>query len=192
MNIVEREAEPYLEMLARRGWHLSELLVSGRPENEIRGTLSINYPYEPVQGLLDFFLWKDGVRRTPTSTLNSMQMLPGYYPMGLNDAVENYSSLCTAGIWPRNIFPIFSDGMGYFLAIDGDKSSPDSGGIYEYIQGYAPELAFKSISDLIQTYSEAFSRGIAKVENQTCLFVDEERFASLANELNSSVSLWQE
>lgn len=182
----------FAKYLQREGSPLPSKLIDGVSNNIAVERLSETLEDQPHDDIVSFFTTFNGVRITSEDTLDAIQIVPGYFPLGLEDATSAYLTLKKIDFWPESLFPILGDGMGFFICVDADLKSNTTGAVYEYIQGYAPERTFDSLNAMIMTYRAAFERKIFKVLSQGGFEGSQNEFAACAQELNPEIGFWRD
>jgi len=129
----------------------------------------------------------NGVDLPVGRTLGDGHVIPGYYWLPIEEAVDHYQGFAAlADLWPTSWFPILADGGGGYIGVICDVESEDYGAVVEYLPGEPEhELMYDSVSMLLATAIRCF-QDKAYVVKGGFLDEDYEKSAQIADLLNTS------
>ncbi len=188
---IETELRSLLEALLSIGWDSESKALPGLNEELAAKKLREIPEISGNHDLFSLFSLRNGTKIDTGDDLLSIQFIPGYYLLSLDEAIDHYKSLLNNQVWKRGLFPILADGMGHYIGIDLNSSSKDYCCIFEYIEGYFPIIVYRSLSKLMETNTLSIRRGITTVKNGE-LHLNEEAYSILAKEVNTDVPFWTE
>jgi cell wall assembly regulator SMI1 len=144
-------------------------------------------------GLLELLGSHDGTDVRGDVTLDEIHLFPGFYLLGLADAISNYDAFEDDARWNPAWLPIFANGGGDFYALVCDDAHEDYGGIVHFrIEDSYHPIEFASLEAMLQTLAAAFDRAVFYVDANGYLEMDDMQFAALAASLNADVPYWSE
>lgn len=62
--------------------------------------------------------WRDGADASSASTLDELQLFPGFYMLSLSDAAANHRGFVADPRWLHGWLPVFANGGGDFYVVD--------------------------------------------------------------------------
>jgi hypothetical protein len=171
---------------------VASLLQPGLSENAIRDlfrTVSIR----PPQALVDLYCWRNGIPEETKASLNDLNFIPGYYFMGLQEAVATYRILTTPYpdvVWNPLYFPFLADGSdGRYAVHCGDSDRLLDGDVTWTLCGETRNV-YESLKSMLMTVEDCYASGAFFVANGS-LRVDARARAKIAQRHNPSVAYWQ-
>jgi hypothetical protein len=133
--------------------------------------------------------WHNGTNSNPGTVLGSMWLLPGFYLLGLDEAIANHTSFKDDSRWDPQWFPVFADGGGDFYIMDlSPKAAPAIRRFY--LEGTEQPLHYESLAALIDTAAAALEAGAIYVDETGFVDVDADAFAIIAARLNPNIPWW--
>lgn len=140
-----------------------------------------------IQGL---YSWRNGCSTEGVEFLADLHIMPGFYWMSLEDALESYRVFAPDERWNVGWLPILENGGGDFYAVDlSITNGPQP--IYAFrIEQPGHPIEFNSVVDMFATFAAAFDQGVFFVDSDGYLEMDDLVFADLAASLNPEVEWW--
>ena len=139
------------------------------------------------EDLVSLYGRHSGVDLPEGRTLGDGHVIPGYYWMPIEEAVQHHKAVNGGEDgWPKSWFPILADGGGGYLAVICDAESPDYGCVVEMLPGEPEqEIVFDSVSMMLATAIRCFAEGAYGLKGR---FLDEDydRSGQIADLLNGS------
>lgn len=134
------------------------------------------------------YSWRDGTGTTGV-LLDEIQLFPGFYMLSLGDAVANYQAFVSDTRWDSTWFPLFANGGGDFYFIE---SGGVAGGAIRHFRVEQTDhpREFGSLPSMMRTVLAAYVSGVIFVDSSGFLEMDDEKFASLASDLNPEIAWW--
>lgn len=166
-------------------------LNEGLEEFEIRAvfrTLGIS----PTKELLELYQWRNGTSIVKGTTLDDVQMIPGFHFLNLQDSVSNYLVLKDDPRWNPSWFPFFANGGGDFYAIDLSHSTGDIAPIIGFILGEADqEIEYQNLTAMLLTFCECYENSVVFRTEDGYLEMDDNEQADIARKHNPDVEFWR-
>ena len=123
--------------------------------------------------LESLYSWRNGSATDKIAVLDDLHIMPGFYLLSLEDALENYRVFVADARWTVGWLPILENGGGDFYAVDTSvKVGPQPVYAFRIEQGHHP-IEFNSIADMFGTFAEAFERGVFFVDVDGYLEMDD-------------------
>jgi cell wall assembly regulator SMI1 len=179
-----RSIESWLSRLGR-----AEALQALRPgvsETVVRQSLAAA-GLDSVPPLEALYAWHDGTELPASGLVDDLEILPGFYFLGLDAAIAERARYLELGAWESGWFPVLADGGGWFSLVDLGGEAEPVVRRWELDDPTAP-VAFDSIAALATTIEQAYVRGIFFVDPRGHLEMDDTQFADLAVELSPATS----
>ncbi len=185
MTLVFEQVDELVGHLRRLGRPSADMVQPGIAPDDVEAAVA---PAGPApEDLVSMYGRHDGVDLPVGRTLGDGHVIPGYYWLPIEEAVEHYSGFAAlADYWPPSWFPILADGGGGYLAVICDAQSEDYGAVVEYLPGEPEhELVYDSVSMLLATAIRCFVDRAYGVKGG---FLDEdyEKSGQIADMLNAS------
>jgi hypothetical protein len=144
-----------------------------------------------VRELEDAFAWHDGIDFPPDVPADDFHVFPGFYMLGLDEAVASYDTYVSDRRWNPGWLPLFANGGGDFYVVD--LSEVDHGSVRHFrIEESEHPVEFATVSAFFATLAEGFKEGIFYVDSAGYLEMDDTTFGELAARLNPGISWWTE
>ncbi|MDP9933828.1 hypothetical protein J2T11_000152 [Paenarthrobacter nicotinovorans] len=177
------------ESLARLQLPVSKLLKPGISAESIRDRLS-NRDLSPGPDLETLYGWHDGTQVHPGAILNDLHLLPGYFFLSLDDALEVYERFVDQFQENPNWFPILADGGSSYSFVDCSNVTEQP--VYRFnFDDDEHKVEFRSIRDMLATYAEAYIKGFFFVDENGWIEMDDDAYWDLAAEMNPTAPYWQ-
>lgn len=185
MTFVFEQVDELVGHLRRLQRPSADMLQPGIAPDDVESAVA---PAGPApEDLVSMYGRHNGVDLPVGRTLGDGHVIPGYYWMPIEEAVEHYNGLAgMGGLWAASWFPILADGGGGYIGVVCDPGSEDYGAVVEYLPGEAEhELVYDSVSMLLATTIRCFQDRAFGVKGG---FLDEdyEASAQIAEMLNTA------
>ncbi|WP_375504198.1 SMI1/KNR4 family protein [uncultured Jatrophihabitans sp.] len=144
-----------------------------------------------VAPLEELYGWHDGTERPGDGIVDGVEVIPGFYLLGLEEALAVRILYLEQDTWAPHWLPILTDGAGYFYLVDLSAGADPTVLRWEFDDPEAV-VSFESIDLLVDTIFHAYSRGVIFVDPWGYLDMDEAQFAALASDLNPTADAWRE
>ncbi|RNL82419.1 SMI1/KNR4 family protein [Halostreptopolyspora alba] len=169
------------------GHPVVQWFVPGSSPSRVEEFLGSGVPEEVVA----WFGWCDGIEFHPGQTMDDIKIIPGYFPISLEEAVgvrdtveeiignadeddANYSVL------GEHWIPILDDGGGgSYAAVWGPGQSPSVASVLHEVP---TEIEFPSLERMVAFFNECYRRGAFYVEDHGGLGMNPERCDELHSE----------
>ena len=168
------DLEWWLRMLRRP---VVDLLVPGLPADQ----LSRHGPLPPA--VAEWFAWHDGVTRAPGQDHDDVEVIPGYAPLGLAEAIglkpgyDDDNVLCLGDGW----LPLLASEDGdLFAALWSGEHEPR---VVTVRAGEPTRIEFSDLSAMVELFVECYRRGGFTVTPDGRLHADQTRYDELYDEL---------
>jgi hypothetical protein len=183
---VARRGDAILALNTNLGRALGDRLADGLPREAIvesAGQEGLELPDE----IVDLFAWRNGTK--PGYEMGSLWLLPGYYLLSLEEALENRAELreFRSDSW----LPLLSDGGPGVLAVQcrgpgwgrvlHDDPKDDERG----------SVVFPSVEAMLWAIEEALASGAFFVDDQGHLDQDDVRWLPIAVRCSGAAPFWQ-
>lgn len=139
----------------------------------------------------ELYGWHDGTSLAGVSSLDDIQMFPGFYMLSVDEGASNYRTFADDPRWKDGWFPIFGNGGGDFYVAELSPGGASRIRHFRIDESHHP-IEFMSIVDMFRTLAEAFDRHVFYVDSEGYLEMDDLEFAALAAQLNPDVDWWIE
>ena len=142
--------------------------------------------------LIELFQYKNGTKVSEGTSLDDIQLIPGFHFLSLQHAIKDYLIFIEDEQWNPLWFPVFANGGGDFYAVDLSDSDGHSAPILGFIMGESEqEIEYESLSAMLRTFSECVEAGIVFKSPNGFLEMDDSRLAEVAARLNPFVDFWK-
>ncbi|GAA1851878.1 hypothetical protein [Asanoa iriomotensis] len=171
------DLEWWLRMLRRP---VVDLFVPGLPPDRIT-----RYgPLPPV--VVEWFTWHDGVTRGPAQDHRDVEVIPGYVPLALAEAIGMRHA--------HDDDPVLALGDGWLpllASAEGDLfaalwAGPHEPRVVEIRSGEATRIEFPDLPTMVKLFVECFRSGGFTVDSEGRLSADQARYEDLYAELIGS------
>lgn len=166
------------------------LLRGGAAPERVRTALA-DCGLPSFEELETLYGWHDGSETSSTSSLDDLDLFPGFYLLSLDDAVANYRTFVSDARWANEWFPLFANGGGDFYALETARSNARAIRHFRIDEREHP-IEFESLAEMLTTLAEAFEQGVFYVDDHGYLEMDDLKFATLAAQLNPTVPWWND
>lgn len=164
-----------------------KLMQPGVAAHEVRRKLAeVGLPV--MAELEDWLGWHNGT--APGAKIGDLYLLPGFYPLSLDDITTSYRTFVEDSRWDENWVPFLADGGGDFYVLDlgGSKSNAIR---HFWLEEGECHLEFCSLSDFAETLAISFANGAIFVGDDDMLHLDYEAFAATAARIGPRVPWWR-
>ena len=187
MSCLRKIIDAYCLSLEAIGWNLPDLISGNDPT-----TALLKEDLQPIESIVDFFQWQNGVDDKNGQTIDQLYIFPGYYLISLQEAIEIYRSLVDSQYYGIGLFPILASGGGDYYLIDLRPNSDKPGAIYKLLEGYFPAQVFSNLCNLFITYKKCIAEGIIYIAEKKYLEMDDRQFSRVAAEVNPEITFWND
>ena len=185
INECVQEIAEWLERLHRPAAKLLQAGLSSAEIARVQATL----PFKLTAELRALYRASNGVQLKPRTTLNELQVIPGYYLLSLSDAAREYRQQQGAPQWRKGWFPIFANGAGDYYLV---PCAPASRGVIGFLRGEPEQpIEYASVTAMFQTFAQCFAQGAFYVKRRD-FTIDDDKHRQIAIKLNPRVRLWRE
>lgn len=132
-----------------------------------------------VAAVEEWFGWHDGVALPDTRIVDDLELIPGFFPMSLDEAITLRSDYLADDAWSPSFLPILTNGAGDHLVVDLDGDLDPGVRRWEFDEQDHP-VAFVSLAALARTIEQGYVRGVITVDERGYLIMDQRRFEELA------------
>lgn len=158
---------------------------------DARNGLWKRLPFAPTQELDELYEWRDGTEAPAGALLDNLHIIPGFFLMSLNEAVDVYFERASGPQWQSNWFPFLADGAGDFYVVPCLPSSIPAAGVVGFIHGEPEQpVEYESIETMMRTFAEAYVAGAVILDEDGCLEYDDEAFRLIAQRNNPGQTIW--
>ncbi|MEO3927155.1 hypothetical protein ABGB07_25290 [Micromonosporaceae bacterium B7E4] len=174
------QLDEWREHLTRLGAPAAPLLLPGVGRAEIEAALGPDVP----DAVRDWFAWCDGVGDAPGQTIGDSYTIPGYWHVGLREAIAARPAHDGAGdpLLADPWVPLLRDGSSDLYAACW------SAGTEPVVVSIMPEsgpatVEFDSIPQMVTVFNACFARSAYLLDDQGWLDVDDDRYAEIYQEI---------
>ena len=186
MSNISQLCDEILRQNSQMNRHVDTVLRPGLSNTEVQ-TKASALPFKVPTSVQELYGWRDGTTEGSQS-LGDMWLLPGYYLLSLEKAIETYHGLLqTLQVWGADCLPLLSSGSGDYYGIRCQQGDDADGPMFEYLGGDPePQLMFSSLEAMLQTCARCFASGIFFLENGV-LEIDDDGFDREAAQCDPTV-----
>ncbi|MDG4826224.1 hypothetical protein O7635_30610 [Asanoa sp. WMMD1127] len=170
------DLEWWLRMLRRP---VVDLLVPGLPADQT----TRHGPLPPA--VVEWFAWHDGVTRAPGQDHQDVEVIPGYAPLALAEAIgmkpryDDDNVLCLGDGW----LPLLASEEGdLFAALWSGAHEPR---VVTVRAGEPTRIEFADLAAMVELFVECYRRGGFTVSPDGRLHADQARYDELYDELTA-------
>jgi hypothetical protein len=155
------------EELERLLGHLRELQLAVtqflRPGAE-GGAFADVLGAEPPASVLEWFSWCNGVRSEQGQVQDDVNIIPGYNPISVEEAVRLKPSYAGDPVLGENWIPLLDSAGGdiYAAVWNGSENAAVAG----VLAGELTEIEFPSILDMVRYFNACYQRGAFYVDGR--------------------------
>jgi hypothetical protein len=160
-------------------------LLPGIGADQVRAALRAA-AFESTSDLESWFAWHNG---SSGATIGLAQILPGYYPLSVDEAVATAATFRELPGWDPAWLPLLADGGGYFYVVD--QSIRPDGLMREFMHDQAEcPIQYSSLANFVATVAEAYELRV--FTNHPDGFIEAENavFDRIAAEKNPGIEWW--
>jgi len=141
--------------------------------------------------LVALYGWHDGTKVGAGAILNDLHLVPGFYFLSLEEALEIHRQFVDEFQVNPLWFPIMADGSSGYSFVDCSQEEKQPVRHFTF-EDENHEVEFASIGDMLATIAEAYDRGIFFVGQDGWLDMDWDAYWTLAANCNPRASYWAE
>lgn len=171
--MLSREIEILMEKLSALGRPVVEQLVPGSSPSRVTQFLGSDVPDD----VKTWFAWCDGVEHRDGQSQDDINIIPGYCPLSLEEAVEMKSDYGGDPVLADSWVPLLSGGGGdMYAAMWRPGQDPVVAGI---LVGEETEIEFSSLEQALSFFNECYDIGAFSVDKQGQMTMDPDAYDSL-------------
>lgn len=160
-------------------------LLPGLPPEQVRAELA-TAGFASSSGLESWYGWHNG---SNGSTIGVSQIVPGYYPLSLEESVGTNAVFRQHPGWETRWLPLLADGGGYFYVLDQSLNLPWPIRRFRYDQSDHP-VEYLSLERFLATVAAGYRERAFTAHPDGHLAVDTVTYDRIAAELNPGVDWW--
>ncbi|GGN10612.1 hypothetical protein FHR83_003334 [Actinoplanes campanulatus] len=161
--------------LSRLGAPAADWLRPGRPDEEITAVLGADVP----AAVRSWFSWCDGVDDADGQTIGDCWVIPGYWPVALDETKADLSVELPYAHW----VPLLRDG-GIDLYVAAWNTPGEEPVVVSLLVPGHPVVEFNSVAELVAVTNACFDRGVYAVDDDGLLdLVDDAGYDALYEEI---------
>lgn len=179
------------DQLRAKGANLAiDRLAHGLPVEVVRRKLSQQnlVSGEDVEA---WWGWRDGLPEGVPEPMGQVWLLPGFYKLMLDEALEILSAGRDDERWDSTWLPLMADGGGRYLVLEAGAASGARRVRLFRNEEWEQPVAFESLGSMLSTLCVALQRGVVTVDGAGSIDMEDAEFSALAAEMNPSVAIWR-
>ena len=144
----------------------------------------------PEDHILTYFNWRNGAGDS-SATIGDLSLIPGFYPLSLEESVTNYRAFRDDPRWTVGWLPVLADGGGDFYIVD--LTAAGRGEVRQFrVEEIESPVEYRTLAAMAATLAEALERGFIFVTDEGYLDTIYDHFDDLAARMNPGVQWWTE
>ncbi|TPW70942.1 SMI1/KNR4 family protein [Schumannella sp. 10F1B-5-1] len=147
---------------------------------------SRGFPRTPA--LEQLWAWHNGFDPDLTPLIGQSWIMPGFFLLSAEEAIEYYDELNSFGRWNDGWLPVLADGAGDFVFLDYYVEGPPARRYYN--DEDEQPFIHRDLEHLLGTIAAGFESGVIHRGPRGSLEMDHEQFDALAKRLNPGVPWW--
>lgn len=184
--------EQYRKVLETANFDLGGGYLPAQDEELVRTKLTeIGYDYPE---LVAFYTWRDGVDDSKKLPKGKICFFPGYYMLGLDEAISWYKRKHLTGQFDADYFPLFcADGYDFYH-FNRHAGKTEIVGMLEMIKGardFSFETEFISFEIMLRTFIDAVDQGGVYVTKEGYLEFNDDKFIPAARVHNPGLDCYK-
>ncbi|MFI5759289.1 hypothetical protein [Streptomyces sp. NPDC051569] len=160
------ELEALVERLEELARPVIPWLVPGVDDRQVQATVGVLPPDE----VTTWFGWCNGVELHEGQTQDDVNVIPGYAPISLREAMEAKLAYSGDPVLGDHWVPILAGASGDIYAAVWQPGKPVQ--VAGVLVGEATEIEFASVEQMVNVFNECYRRGAFFVDSQRHLAMD--------------------
>jgi hypothetical protein len=150
---------------------VARLLLPGVPRQEVEPAVGVPVPDD----VATWFGWCNGVRSEPGQIQDDVNLVPGYNPVSLAEAVAARPAYAGDAVLQPQWIPLLGGPGGdlYAAVWDDENTVPRIAGV---LVGEPTEVEFESAEQMVEFFVRCYRDGAFAVEDSGMLTMDTDRY----------------
>lgn len=151
--MLSEELEQFVGHLRAAGRPAVDLLIPGADEEAVRAVLGDDVP----RSVITWFAWCNGVAGYRGQTQDEASVVPGHWPVSLEEAQSIISDYAEILVLPGRWVPLLEDGAGdVYAAVWGDDG--EDAKIVDVKIDDSLDVAFADVAQMVAYFNRCYER----------------------------------
>lgn len=168
--VLSSELEALVVHLTESARPVVSWLVPGADPGQVEAFMGLHPPEE----VLTWFGWCNGVALQQGQVQDDINVIPGYAPLSLKEAVESKEIYDGDPVLGDNWIPVLAGAGGDIYAAVWQPGQPVR--VAGVLVGESTEIEFASLEQMVKVFNECYRRGAFYVDSQLHLAMDSDLY----------------